>query len=168
MLSMSKKQRPDGWWYPWLFVGAFGIVFTVNGIMVYFAVSSWTGLETKNYYKASTDYNSVLAQRAKQTALGWVAEFSYENTPVNDDPRAGMYHLRFTDKTGTAIEGLTITAKAVRPTHEGYDQSMSFIERGNGNYTASATLPLPGQWELRYAAQSTDELFKMRQRIVVK
>ncbi|MBL4602812.1 MAG: FixH family protein, partial [Emcibacteraceae bacterium] len=32
------------------FVGFFLVVFLANGIMTYFALSTWTGLETENAY----------------------------------------------------------------------------------------------------------------------
>ena len=31
MTAMSNSKRPDGWWYPWLFVAAFGVIIAVNG-----------------------------------------------------------------------------------------------------------------------------------------
>ena len=44
-MSLSKTKRQDGWWYPYIFVGAFVVIITVNGIMAFFAVDTWTGLE---------------------------------------------------------------------------------------------------------------------------
>lgn len=168
MTTMSKSKRQDGWWYPWIFVGAFGVIFIVNGIMAYFAVNTWTGLETKDYFNQGKSYNNVLDQRAQQSALGWTAAFEYENVPVANDTRAGVFRLNFTDKSGQPVNGLYIDALAKRPTHEGYDTPMIFTFRGNGRYAATATLPLPGLWEVRYTATRGDELFKMRQRIQVR
>lgn len=169
MITMSKsKQRPDGWWYPWIFVAGFCVVFAVNGFMAYTAVDSWTGLETKDYFNQGSSYNAILEQRAEQDALGWSADLSYESIPVAGDPRAGVLRLRFTDKNAEAVNGLYIDAIAMRPTHEGYDQPVIFTFRGDGTYAATATLPLPGLWELRYSATRGGELFKMRQRVQVR
>ncbi|OEJ67569.1 hypothetical protein BEN30_09060 [Magnetovibrio blakemorei] len=168
MTAMNKSERPDGWWYPWIFVGAFAIIFAVNGTMAYFAVSTWSGLETKDYYKEGIGYNDTLHQRSQQAELGWTSTLSYENIPVANDARAGQLRLHFTDKDGRAIEGLYINALAVRPIQEGFDQELIFTYRGKGLYAANVTLPLPGLWELRYTAKRKDQLFKMRQRVQIR
>ncbi|MBL4613872.1 MAG: FixH family protein [Magnetovibrio sp.] len=165
---MSKTPRADGWWYPWIFVGAFGIIFTVNGIMAYFAVTTWTGLETKDYFNQGMSYNDVLEQRTQQEALGWTATLTYQSIPTADDPRAGVLHLRIIDKNEQAINGLTINAIARRPTHEGYDRNLTFTYQDDGSYTSTETLPLAGLWELRYAAMRGEMLFKLRQRFQVR
>jgi len=164
---MTNKQRPDGWWYPWIFVGAFAVVFAVNGTMAFFAVDSWTGLVTKHAFKEGSEYNSVLAQVSEQQAMGWSESFSY--TPATHvGPHGTTFTLHFTDRTGAAIDGLTINAQATRPTHEGYDQTFVFTPQGNGMYSADVDLPLPGNWELRYIATRADELYKMSQRVNVR
>lgn len=168
MDTMSKEQKPDGWWYPWIFVAAFAVIFAVNGTMAFFAVDSWTGLETKNHFNQGQNYNQILDQRAKQDALGWTADFSYENIPAADDPRAGQFRLKFADKAGNPINNLYIDALAMRPTHEGHDQMMIFTFRGNGTYAANTTLPLPGLWEVRYTATRGEDTYQIRQRVEVK
>jgi len=168
MSAMSKTKKQDGWWYPWIFVAAFGVVFAVNGTMAFFAVDSWTGLETKGHFNEGIGYNTILEQREQQAALGWEADFTYESVPVADDPRAGIFRLHFTDKAGQPVNGLYIDAVAMRPTHEGYDQIMIFTFRGDGTYASTKTLPLPGLWELRYTATRGAEVYKLRQRIQVQ
>ena len=168
MTAMENNKKQDGWWYPWIFVGAFAVVFIVNGTMAFFAVDSWTGLETKNHFNEGTDYNTILDQRAKQEALGWTVKFTYEHVPTADEPRSGIFRLKFTDKDGRPVNNLYIDALAMRPTHEGYDEQMIFTYRGDGTYAATKALPLPGLWELRYQATRADELYKMRQRVQVQ
>jgi len=167
MTTMSKSKRADGWWYPWIFVAGFCVVFPVNGLMAYFAVSTWTGLETKDYFNQGKSYNDVLEQRAQQDALGWKVNFGFENVPIADKPRADVFRLHFTDKNGRNIDGLNISAIAKRPTQEGFDQELVFTSRGNGVYVANASLALPGLWELRYTAERGDDIFKMRSRIQI-
>ncbi|MBF0246765.1 MAG: FixH family protein [Alphaproteobacteria bacterium] len=159
---MSKKQRPDGWWYPWIFVGGFVIVIAVNGVMAYVATSTWTGLETKHAFEEGNNYNATLAQRQQQDQLGWMADASYDGNAAD-----GSVVLRITDKNGQGINGLAIDALARRPTSEGHDQVLQFAAVGDGLYRAPANLPLSGQWELRYTATRADDLFKIRQRIRV-
>ena len=167
MTVMSKSQRLDGWWYPWVFVGGFVVIITVNGIMAYIAVGSWTGIETEHAFQKGQEFNQHLAQKSAQNELGWVAETKFTHAPTTDNPRAGMLRLSYIDAGGHGVDGLTIEALAVRPTHEGYDRQLTFVARGEGIYVAPAALPLSGQWELRIASKRDKDVFKLRQRIQV-
>jgi len=167
MTAMSTSQRQDGWWYPWVFVGGFVVIITVNGIMAYIAVDSWTGLETDNAFERGQAFNTELAQKASQDALGWTVTSTFEHTPSTDNARAGILHLTFVDANSQGVSGLAIEAVAKRPTHEGFDQEITFAAQENGAYSAPAALPLAGQWELRVVASRGDEVFQLRQRIQV-
>ena len=168
MTMMTKAKRQDGWWYPWVFVAAFGVVILVNGTMAYIAVDSWTGLETEKPFERAQAYNAELAQKNAQAALGWRARADFEPLPVADNPRAGMLRFTVTDHDGQGISGLDVAALAVRPTHEGYDRDLTFLEQSAGTYVVSALLPLAGQWDLRVTAtNAAGDVFKMRQRILV-
>ena len=48
---MAKIRRP-GWWYPYIFVGAFGVVLLVNAALAYFATSSFTGPVSYTHLRA--------------------------------------------------------------------------------------------------------------------
>ena len=60
----AKKSR-----IPLLFFAFFAVVLTANGIMIWIALSSWTGLETKNHYLKGVDYNQTLQDVRTQEAL---------------------------------------------------------------------------------------------------
>jgi len=167
MTVMSKSKRQDGWWYPWLFVAAFGVVIFVNGTMAYIAVDSWTGLETEKPFQHAQAFNAELAQKSAQTRLGWNARARFEPSPMADSARAGLVHLNVIGQDGLGIGGLNVETLAVRPTQEGYDQTLTFAEQEPGTYVAPVQLPLPGQWELRFTVTRADDVFKMRQRIQV-
>ena len=49
-------------------VGAFGVIITVNLILAYNAVATFPGLEAKNSYVASQQFNE---RRDAQEGLGW-------------------------------------------------------------------------------------------------
>lgn len=167
MTVMSKSKRVDGWWYPWIFVAGFGVVIAVNGTMAYIAVDTWTGLETAQPFQKAQAFNGELAQKSAQAALDWTVKVDFVKQPTTQNARAGILHFTVLDAHDQGIGGLTIEAQAVRPTHEGYDQVITFEERGLGEYVAPADLPLPGQWELRITASRADDIFKLRQRILV-
>lgn len=167
MTVMSKTQRQDGWWYPWVFVGGFVVIITVNSIMAYIAVDSWTGIETEHAFQKGQEFNQQLAQKSAQNELGWVATTKFIHAPTVDNPRAGVLRLHYKDAGGHGVDGLTIEALAVRPTHEGYDRKLTFVARSEGTYVAPTVLPLAGQWELRITSTRGEDVFKLRQRIQV-
>lgn len=164
---MSNAKRQDGWWYPWVFVGGFAVIITVNGIMAYIAVDSWTGLETENAFEEGQKFNTQLAQKASQDALGWAVALQFEDRSTDKNNRAGVLNFTVTDAAGLGVTGLAVEAIAKRPTHEGYDQPLAFVAGQAGSYRAPAKLPLPGQWEIRITASRADERYQMRQRIQV-
>ena len=54
-----------------LFVGSFGIIISVNVALAVNAVRTFPGLEVKNSYVASQEFNDRLHA---QTALGWTVD----------------------------------------------------------------------------------------------
>lgn len=167
MIGIGKMKREDGWWYPWIFVAGFAIIIAVNGTMAYIAVDSWTGLETKNYFRKAQGFNDVLAQQEAQAQLGWDVKVKFTSAPAPENPHAGFIMLNVTGADGEGVSGLAIEAIAMRPIQEGHDLDLSFAPRANGSYVAVANLSLAGQWELRATASRGDEVFKLRQRIQV-
>lgn len=49
----------------------FGVVFAVNGALVYFAIDSWSGLSTERPFEAGRNHDRTLAEAEAQAALGW-------------------------------------------------------------------------------------------------
>ncbi|WP_370272721.1 FixH family protein, partial [Pseudooceanicola nitratireducens] len=60
--------RLKGWHVLAGFTAAFGIIITVNLVMATQAIRTFPGLEVKNSYVASQEFDD---RRAEQQALGW-------------------------------------------------------------------------------------------------
>ncbi len=130
---------------PYYFFAFFAVIITVNGIMLYFALSSWTGLETKNHYVKGLSYNENLDGAAQMKALGW-------QETLNIIPESGLIAnlvLIVNDNAGRAIEGAKVHVIAIRPTHHGYDQKIALQEVSPGQYEGNIEFPLLGQWDLK-------------------
>lgn len=164
----GRSRRPSGWWYPWLFVGAFLIVIAVNGVMIVLAVDSFAGLDTAHPYERGLDYNQTLAAARAQEEMGW--QVSVEAVP-GGGAAAGSHpvalEVRFLDRDGRALTGLAVQALLVRPTVEGHDVEVALAERGGGRYVAKTELPLPGQWDLRIVARGEGTSWQSSRRILL-
>lgn len=166
------RQRPDGWWYPWIFVAGFAVVIVVNGFLIFFATSTFNGLETSNPYERGVAYNKEIAAADAQTALGWTAEFALTGVKSieGQDGRKAALRLRLRDRDAAPVDGLTIVATLRRPTQAGLDQTVELLPGAPGEYGAVATVPLAGLWDIKIVAErgtGTDDVqtFRLNERL---
>ncbi|TVR98669.1 MAG: hypothetical protein EA406_06090 [Rhodospirillales bacterium] len=153
---MARKQRPPGWCYPWIFVGGMAVVIAVNGVMAYAAVTTFSGVHTRDHYRKGLAYNEALVATAAQEARGWRVAVTF--TPGDgDNGGLGTLQAAFTDADGHPLPDLAVTAELIRPTHAGHDRALALVHQGQGRYASRTELPLPGQWDVRiHASQGQD------------
>ena len=72
----------------------FASIFTVNGVMIYSALSTYTGLVANEPYRKGLHYNERIAADARQIRLGW--------TDTLDVGRDGRVVLALADSGGRA------------------------------------------------------------------
>ena len=144
-------------WIPWVFVGGMGLVLLVNIGLVYSALSTFTGVTVGQAYDRGRAYNHVLAEGARQDALGWRASVTLTGTTLvvtardgTDQPVAGL------------LEGV------LRRPLEGRDVPLSFTAQGDGVWRLQVpTLPA-GQWEARLSLRdASGQHLDIRQRVVL-
>ncbi|MBL6931568.1 MAG: FixH family protein [Rhodospirillales bacterium] len=152
-----KNRRPL-----WYILGGFSVVLIANGFLVYYALNTWTGLETKQHYAKGLAYNSNIEGAKRQQALGWQVDF----TATFVDDVSGTSQVRFTDRNAEPLNDLSVHVLATRPTHEGYDREFYLVLAGDGVYRGAFSLPLKGQWDFRILARRGDENFQRVERIV--
>lgn len=156
--------RQRGWWIPWLFVGLFGVVLAANGTMLYFAMSSFTGLHTEGHYQKGLNYNRVLGAAQAQEALGWTISVLFEPSVGS----SGRLVVRAAGQDGTPLTGALVTARLMRPTQAGFDMDVTFVPSTGGIYAADIDLPLPGQWEVRARIDHRAGVYRATRRIMVR
>ena len=153
---MAKGQRTKRGWTGWhvlaTLVAFFGVIFTVNGIMAYIALSTFSGIETQNAYQTGRDYNDRLAAAAAQQALGWQVSFAEDFAPSGEGAQASVT-VRVVDADGAAVTGLGGELTFWRPVVRGKDVIVQLEEQGAGVYSAIADLPARGHWEMRLLFQ---------------
>jgi len=165
---MAVRKRPDGWWYPWIFVAGFLVVFAVNGIMLFFATSTFSGLSVEKSFEKGNAYNSEIAAHNAQQATGWNGDVRLLGSLVlPDGGRKVRWIFDLKDRTGATVQGMDVIAEVKRPAVQGYDQVIRPVATEDG-YIVEMELPLKGQWEITLKANRMgDPTFRMRKRLQV-
>ncbi len=133
----------------------FAVVLAVNGVFVYFALTSFTGLETEDAYRRGLAYNQTIAAADEQTERAWRVELN-QNLSTNGHD----WHLSvgFQDRYGTAITGLDVSAFLRRPSHSQGDRRLVLGPVGDGRYETKVPWPGSGQWLVTLEAEQEGEL----------
>lgn len=138
---MAKREREfTGKHALMLFGGAFAVIIGVNIALAVNAVKTFPGLEVKNSYVASQEFDQ---RRSAQEALGWSVYASSQGDQVK---------LEITDADGNPVEVAKLSANLGRATHVKDDQQPEFTFDGQA-YVAPADLG-PGNWNIRMVARA--------------
>jgi nitrogen fixation protein FixH len=140
-MSMTAERPLTGRKFLAILVGCFAVVVAVNALMVWYALTSWTGLVSDSAYEDGLAYDQMLAEGKAEAALGWKAAIAYDNS--------GRLTVQLTDRQGRPLGGFRLVAQFLRPTSEGHDRSLRLTEVSPGSYAGELALPLPGQWDVR-------------------
>jgi nitrogen fixation protein FixH len=124
-----------GWHMLGLMVGGFGIIIAVNLTLAWNAVATFPGLETRNSYVVSQQFE---ADRAAQNALRW----DVEATIID-----GRLTVAITGEDGAPVQADITRATLGRATHTGQDSTPDFAWNGTA-FTAPVTAG-DGYWNLR-------------------
>ena len=140
---MVKREREfTGKHMLMVFGGAFAVIIGVNIALAVNAVKTFPGLEVKNSYVASQEFDQ---RRSAQEALGW---------SVYASSQGDQLRLEITDADGKPVEVAKLSATLGRATHVQDDQQPEFTFDGQA-YVAPAELG-PGNWNIRLVARAKD------------
>lgn len=121
---------------------AFAVIIAVNVFMATQAVRTFPGLEVKNSYVASQQFDS---RRAAQEALGWRVGSDYDGRVLT---------LRVTDAEGRAVD-LDDLSVLIGRTTEARDDIRPEFTGSRGAYSAPVQL-MVGKWMMRVEATAPD------------
>ncbi|MBL4751476.1 MAG: FixH family protein [Amylibacter sp.] len=142
---MSKTtERPPltGRKVTWMFLGAFATILGANLALIYAAIGSFPGLETRAPYNESLTFES---RRIAQEKLNWSSSVSYKN---------GQVILDLTEATGTPVVTPNITVTFGRATSAKYDQELNIYFDGRF-FVADVEVPA-GNWQVKIKATALD------------
>jgi nitrogen fixation protein FixH len=145
-------------------LGFFGVVFLVNGVMIYSALSTHTGLVANEPYRKGLHYNERIEADERQARLGW--------SDTIEIGRDGRVALLVAHRDGRPVTGLQIEAVLGRPSTNRHDIKLKLAESAPGRY-GTRTAPLgEGSWliaaEARIDARAEDPIYRTRRRLWLK
>jgi len=145
-------------------IAFFGVVFVANGFLVYWALATHGGVDTRDAYRTGLAYNERIAAEERQKRMGWTYAVA---------ARAGSDTIKIRLKTdaGAPVAGYVITARLGRPVTNAFDAVLPVRETSPGLYEARAKGPLgEGNWVLEFAvsdkrAAGGDTLYRGKRRL---
>ncbi len=154
--SVKQVGRFDKW-IPWYFVAFFVVLAILDGVFVYVASQTHTGVVSNNTYQEGLSYNETIKKSEAQDRLGWTADISYNDETLK---------VRILDAFNAPLKGASVEAFFFRPTQDGSDFLIPLGEGTNGEYITSVQT-LPGQWDVRIYVTWQQTQFQAAQRIIV-
>jgi len=161
--SAAVSRRQPGWYIPWLFLPPFLVMLTANGLLIHYALSSFSGLTSQHASAEGANYNAALAAARAQAERGWRVSLTFSPT----QGLGGAVEATLLDRDGRPLTGADVTVSFIRPTAAGADQAYTLAETGPGRYRADATPRLPGVWDLRLIARHPAGTWQMIERVKV-
>ncbi len=160
MQTVSAGSARTGWrYFPHALIAGLGVVVLVNAGMVWSALHTFPGVAALDVFDHSNAYDEVLAQAAREAALGWT---------VRQDGEAMAPTLALADRDGQPLAGATVGAEARRPLGPDMTTEIAFEEVAPGRYAAAAPLPAAGQWELRLTVARVGQTMHATRRVVAR
>lgn len=148
MTMQTVSPQAKGWtWFPWAIIGSLATVIAANGALFYFARTTFPGVAATKPYEVGAAYNSVLAEAARQDALGWTLTITIDG---------GQVALRLLDHDGKRLDQFGVTGTIARPVGGDGPRALRFAAGADGVYRSAETIPAPGQWDLKIIARDGD------------
>lgn len=145
-------------------IAAFGVVIAVNGLMAYFAATTFRGLADPSPYEHGLAYENDIQAAKEQDARGWDV-----SAHLARDPSGGeAIEIRFRDHDGAPVTGLAVDTSLDSPADVRFDADISLKEIEPGVYLGLVSAR-PGQWDIVIDAKRDGErVFRSKNRVEMR
>ena len=145
-------------------VAFFAVVAGVNAIMMIFAITTFSGVETANSYQAGVAFAREEAAADAQQVRHW--NIAAALRPQTDGPT--QIELTTRDRAGQPLTGLEATVALTHPNDRRRDRPVTMQAAGPGRFQGTFT-PAAGQWDLVIdLTRGGERLFRSKERIVLR
>ena len=130
-----------------IMVAGFGLVVAVNFAMAWVATSTFSGVQVKNSYVASQNFNRWLEEAERVRALGWEVKPLWR--------KDGRVELRLTGvPAGAQATALLRHPLGLRP-----DRTLAFVPLDDATLLSTEALPLD-RWIIRIEVTSGKDVWR--------
>jgi nitrogen fixation protein FixH len=146
------------------FVGFFGVVATVNAIMMYAAITTFAGTETSSSYKAGLAYKQEEAAAAAQTALNWQVDGRIGRTSTGE----AVLTVSVKDARQAPLHNIDVAARLTHPTNARFDHDIPLSRMADSGFRGM-TEATSGQWTLIIeVARAGERVYRTKSRVVLQ
>jgi nitrogen fixation protein FixH len=165
--SPAKTKKPreiTGRMVLFTLIGFFGVIFTVNAVLLQLAASTFGGLETESSYRAGLAYKNEIETAHIQDQRGWNVEAALKRQSDSDVLVEAIVH----DANGQVPQRLVATARLAHPADTRRDQDLILNEENAGTFRGHADAAA-GQWDLIIDfTRDGERLFRSKSRVTLR
>jgi nitrogen fixation protein FixH len=141
--------------WPLAIVAVLALTVVGNALLLYYAAAPGAAVVEPDYYGKALAWDSTLARRAEQAALGWRIEAELGARGPEGTPLV----VRLRDAAGAPIAGATVTIEAIHNAPGARHPRAALRPVAGGGYGAPLPLDRRGLWELRIEASRGRDRF---------
>jgi nitrogen fixation protein FixH len=141
--------------WPMAIVGVLAITVGANVVLLYEAGGRDAAAIEPDYYRKAVAWDSTLARRAHDAALGWRLDADLGPPGRDGTPLA----VRLTDASGAPLEDAAITVEAIHNAEGAHRLRAALRPAPGGGYATLLPLAHRGLWELRFDVTRGGEHF---------
>lgn len=146
---------------PWLFVAGFAVVIAVNGLMMWLAIDSFSGLYSDHARDRGLRYNQVVAEQRARDALGWTIEMDWQG-------ERHQLTLTARDATGRPLEPAGVAVELIRPAEKRAPLRIIMEPLGGGRFAGTFALPARGNWDADIVVEADGHRFAATKRLFLR
>ncbi len=135
--------RIKGWHVLAALLAFFGVTIAVNGVFVFLALDTWTGLTTERSYQEGLTYNRQIEESAALSAAGWRFDLRQEGRQL------AFLAVKKEGEGEHLVDGLAPRVELRRPTNDKEDLDLAMTALGEGRYGAALEGLGEGAWLAR-------------------
>jgi len=146
-----------------MLVAFFGVVASVNGVMIYFALSTFRGEAESHAYERGLAYNHDIEAARAQSQRDWRVEAKVTHSAQGE---AGL-RVAARDPEGKPVTGVALQAVFASPADKKQDVSLPLAETTPGHFEGDAKIADGWRDLVLTATRDGREVFRSKSRIFV-
>tara|TARA_R110000787_G_scaffold47716_5_gene115520 strand:+ start:7968 stop:8489 length:522 start_codon:yes stop_codon:yes gene_type:complete len=146
--SKTLKGRHVLFWM----LGFFGLMFVVNGIFLWAAITSFPGEDVKHSYLQGLQYNKTIETRSHQQTMNWAAEVGIIESDAGKTLVARLF-----DGNGAPLPASSVNGELRRAATQDSDLVLEMIPVGAGEFQAELPALATGAWHVKINADVTGQ-----------